>query len=58
LFTGIALVNGDGRNWLKFGLRLRLLHVAVSAQMTVCAIRPERGYEPVQRFWAANMTDF
>lgn len=40
-----APVNGHGRNRLEGGGRLQWLHVAVSAQVTVYAILPGRGYE-------------
>ena len=51
-----APVNGMDETGWKVGGRLQWLHVAVSAQVTVYAILPGRGYEQAVAILGPNMT--
>lgn len=53
-----APVNGMDETGWKVGGRLPWLHVAVSAQVTVYAILPGRGYEPSVRILGAEYDGF
>jgi transposase len=53
-----ALVNGMDETGWKVGGRLQWLHVAVSAQVTVYAILPGRGYEQMVTILGADYEGF
>jgi transposase len=53
-----SLVNSVDETGWKVGGRLRWLHVAVSAEVTVYAIRPGRGYEQSREILGADYPGF
>jgi transposase len=53
-----AVVNGMDETGWKVGGRLQWLHVAVSAQVTIYAILPGRGYEQAVMILGPNMMGF
>lgn len=53
-----AAVNGMDETGWRVGGQLQWLHVAVSAQVTVYAILPGRGYEQSVKILGAKMMDF
>src|SRR5207237_1420217 len=53
-----SLVNSVDETGWKVGGRLQWLHVAVSAEVTVYAIRPGRGYEQAREILGADYEGF